>query len=218
MGYSLIIEIQKLLKWSDRRGLCGKTIKCSISMPYDRTRSRVWLKQWVGLFTLWQKPIESINEVNALLRLSFVTSTWTLKSPTIITLSDLRTKLDRNSENSDIKSEYSPGAPYTITNRTGCGVFQFGWERLRTILSNVLWFRGRRLPTQDRFNSLYLFSFRSIIYVANGEELYKSRVERLLAEYLIDTPLLEFLPLPRGVRSLVSGRRGLHDAGYTLSG
>ena len=36
------------------------------------------------------------------------------------------------------------------------------------------------------------FSFRSI-YEANGEELYDSRVERRLAEYLIDTPPLEFL-------------------------
>ena len=49
---------------------------------------------------MWKEV--DINEVNALLRLSFVTSTWTLKSSTIITLSDLRT-------------EYGPGARYTIT-------------------------------------------------------------------------------------------------------
>ena len=39
------------------------------------------------------------------------------------------------------------------------------------------------------------FSFRSIIYEAKGEELYNSRVERLLAEYLIDMLPLEFRPL-----------------------
>ena len=45
----------------------------------------------------------------------------------------------------------------------------------------------------------------TIIYEANEEELYNSRVERLLAEYLIDTPLLEFLPPPLCVRLIVSG-------------
>ena len=61
------------------------------------------------------------------------------------------------------------------------------------------------------------FSFRSIIYEANGEELYNSRMERLLAEYLINTlPGVSAPPLC--VRSIVSGRRGLYDAGCTLIG
>ena len=39
-----------------------------------------------------------------------------------------------------------------------------------------------------------------------------SRVERLLAGYLIDTLPGEFPAPPRCVRSIVSGRRGLYDA------
>ena len=46
--------------------------------------------------------------------------------------------------------------------------------------------------------------------------MYNLRVERLLAEYLIDTLPVEFLPSPACVRSMVSWRRGLYDVGYTL--
>ena len=49
-------------------------------------------------------------------------------------------------------------------------------------------------------------------------ELYNSRVERLLAEYLIGTLPLEFLPSPACVCSIVSWRRGLYDVWYTLIG
>ena len=49
------------------------------------------------------------------------------------------------------------------------------------------------------------------MYEAKGEELYNSCVERLLAEYLIDTLPLEFLASPACVRSIVSWRRGLYD-------
>ncbi len=55
-----------------------------------------------------------------------------------MTLSVLRTKFDKNSENSDKNSEYEPGAQYAIKNRIGCRVFQVGCERLRTRLSNEL--------------------------------------------------------------------------------
>ena len=72
--------------------------------------------------------------------------------------------------------------------------------------------RKKAADTGSLLTHFICFSFRSVIYEANGEELYNSRVERLLAEYLIDTPLLEFLLSPRGVRSIVSGRRGLYDA------
>ena len=62
------------------------------------------------------------------------------------------------------------------------------------------------------FNSLYLFSFRSIIYEANGEELYNftrgvtvSRISNRYAAFTVSARS------PR-VHSIVSGRRGLHDA------
>ena len=77
--------------------------------------------------------------------------------------------------------------------------------------------RKKATDTGSLLTHFICFSFRSIIYEANGEELYNSHVERLLAEYLIDTPPLEFL-LSRGLRSIVSGRRGLHDAQCTLIG
>ena len=45
--------------------------------------------------------------------------------------------------------------------------------------------RGKKPPTHRiAFNSLYLFSSKSITYEANGEALYDSRVERLPAAYL----------------------------------
>ena len=50
-----------------------------------------------------------------------------MKSTTIIILSVLMTiVVDKNSENSGTNSEYDPGARFTITNRTGFGVFQVG--------------------------------------------------------------------------------------------
>ena len=78
--------------------------------------------------------------------------------------------------------------------------------------------RKKAADTGSLLTHFICFSFRSIIYEPNGEELYNSRVERLLAEYLIDTPLLEFLAPPACLRSIVSGRRGLHDAQCTLIG
>ena len=49
--------------------------------------------------------------------------------------------------------------------------------------------RKKAADTGSLLTHFIRFSFRSIIYEANGEELYNSRVERLLAEYLIDTLL-----------------------------
>ena len=72
--------------------------------------------------------------------------------------------------------------------------------------------RKKAADTGSLLTHFICFSFRSIIYEANGEELYNSRMERLLAGYLINMLPGEFLALPRGVRSIVSGRRGLHDA------
>ena len=46
--------------------------------------------------------------------------------------------------------------------------------------------RKKAADTGSLLTHFICFSFRSIIYEANGEELYNSRVERLLAEYLID--------------------------------
>ena len=60
--------------------------------------------------------------------------------------------------------------------------------------STVVISRKKAADTGSLLTHLIFFSFRSIIYEANGEELYNSRVERLLTEYLIDTQLLEFLP------------------------
>ena len=64
------------------------------------------------------------------------------------------------------------------------------------------------------FNSLYLFSFRSIIYEANGEELYNFTrgvtVSCLSNPYAASTVSTCFLCL----RAIVSGRRGLHDMWY----
>ena len=48
--------------------------------------------------------------------------------------------------------------------------------------------------------------------------MYNSRMEQLLAEYLIDTLPLEFLVTPGCVCSIVSGRHGLYDVGCTLIG
>ena len=77
------------------------------------------------------------------------------------------------------------------------------WKRTRAALLHASSrsrlccdFRGRRPPTGSLLTHFICFSFRSIIYKAKGEELYNSRVERLLAEYLIDTLPLEFLPPP----------------------
>ena len=51
--------------------------------------------------------------------------------------------------------------------------------------------------------AIFCYRFRSIIYEAKGEELYNSRVERLLAGYLIDMLTVEFLPSPACVCSIV---------------
>ena len=66
--------------------------------------------------------------------------------------------------------------------------------------------RGRKkaADTGSLLTHFIFFRFRSIIYEAKGGELYNSRVERLLAGYLIDTLPLEFLPSPACVHSIVS--------------
>ena len=53
-----------------------------------------------------QKPNESHCERNT--RLVFPMCTWMLKSPTIITLSVLRTRAERKSESPDRNSEKGP--------------------------------------------------------------------------------------------------------------
>ena len=63
------------------------------------------------------------------------------------------------------------------------------------LMGSVVISRKKAADTGSLLSHFICFSLRSIIYEANREELYNSRVERLLAEYLIDTPLLEFLPL-----------------------
>ena len=78
--------------------------------------------------------------------------------------------------------------------------------------------RKKAADTGSLLTHFICFSFRSIIYEAKGGELYNSRVKRLLAEYLIDTLPLEFLPSPACVRSIVSWRRGLYGMGCTLIG
>ena len=78
--------------------------------------------------------------------------------------------------------------------------------------------RKKAADTGSLLTHFICLSFRSIIYEANGEELYNSCVERLLAEYLIGTLPLEFLAPPLCVRSIVSRRRGLYDMGCTLIG
>ncbi len=47
---------------------------------------------------------------------SFSLSTWTLKSPTIKTLSAASTNSDRKSANSLIKSVWCPGGLYTVAS------------------------------------------------------------------------------------------------------
>ena len=54
-------------------------------------------------------------------------------------------------------------------------------------LGHVVILRKKAADTGSLLTHFICLSFRSIIYEANGEELYNSRVERLLAEYLIDT-------------------------------
>ena len=56
--------------------------------------------------------------------------------------------------------------------------------------------RKKAADTGSVLTHFICFSFRSIIYEAKGEVLYNSPVERLLAEYLIDTLPVEFLALP----------------------
>ena len=62
--------------------------------------------------------------------------TWTFKSTAIITLSVLRTRAERNPENSDKNSEQGPVSLYTITNIIG--MFMVGSDMLRMRVSNEL--------------------------------------------------------------------------------
>ena len=62
------------------------------------------------------------------------------------------------------------------------------------------------------FNSLYLFSFRSIIYEANGEELYNFTRGVTLNWISTQYAVCRVSAAPLIVRSIVSWRRGLHDA------
>ena len=68
----------------------------------------------------------------------------------------------------------------------------------------LLWFSRKAADTGSLLTHFICYRYRSIIYEAKGEELYNSHVERLLAEYLIDTLPVEFLPPPACVRSIVS--------------
>ena len=61
------------------------------------------------------------------------------------------------------------------------------------------------------FNSLYLFSFRSINYEANGEELYNVTRGVTASCLSIVRELPQFLLSLGRARSIASGRRGLHD-------
>ena len=51
-------------------------------------------------------------------------------SPTVITLSVLRTVFDKNYENSDTNSEYGPGGCYTIIELA----VKFSWLEVRVII------------------------------------------------------------------------------------
>ena len=73
------------------------------------------------------------------------------------------------------------------------------WSVERTVAllpRHVVISRKKATDTGSLLTHFICFSFRSIIYEAKGGELYNSRVERLLAEYLIDMLPVEFLPLP----------------------
>ena len=62
------------------------------------------------------------------------------------------------------------------------------------------------------FNSLYLFSFKSIIYEANGEELYNFTRGATLNWISTQYAVCRVSVILSVERSIVSGRRGLHDA------
>ena len=62
------------------------------------------------------------------------------------------------------------------------------------------------------FNSLYLFSFRSIIYEANGEELYNFTRGATLNWISTQYAVCRVSACSLRVRAIVSWRRGLHDA------
>ena len=85
----------------------------------------------------WKKPNKCNSERNALPRLSFSMSACILKSPAIITLSVLRARVERNSENSDYNSGKGPGARHPKKQRW---VFMVGSEMLRIRFSNELYF------------------------------------------------------------------------------
>ena len=62
------------------------------------------------------------------------------------------------------------------------------------------------------FNLLYLFSFRSIIYEANGEELYNFMRGATLNWISTQYAVCRVSARSLRVRAIVSWRRGLHDA------
>ena len=95
----------------------------------------MWLWKWVGVFTWWENPIESI----AIVRLLFPLSMWILKYPTMRILSEYTTKVGRKSHNLGIKIQCWGHVVYIVHIRvTDWVVFQFGCVRWRTRTSNDL--------------------------------------------------------------------------------
>ena len=89
------------------------------------------------------------------------------------------------------------------------------------VLQLILWghdvncseIRGKKPPTHRiAFNSLYLFSSKSITYEANGEALYDSRAENSSARPPSRRGPLGSAVFPRLCAQKTFGRRGLHDA------
>ena len=82
-------------------------------------------------------------------------------------------------------------------------------------LASVVISRKKAADTGSLLTQLYLFSFKSIIYEANGEELYNFTrgvtVSRISNQYAASTVSVRFL-------RVVSWRRGLHNTWYTLIG
>ena len=80
--------------------------------------------------------MESIRDWNTIL--SFSTSIWILKSPSLSTSSVLNAKVVRKSESSDKRSVWGPGGLYSVTSVTGSVSFQSGCIKLRTRTSKDL--------------------------------------------------------------------------------
>ena len=95
--------------WVDSPGLWGKTLRSTTFIPWHKTRSRVWLWQWVSTETCWTKPTESMMAPKAFWSGFVDFSMWILKSPKIRILSAMTTKSDRNSGNSMRNAVYGPG-------------------------------------------------------------------------------------------------------------